>query len=31
VVEKERILLSHSVMDREAYVRAYAFEAFDWV
>jgi glycosyltransferase involved in cell wall biosynthesis len=31
VVEKERILLSHSIMDREAYVRAYSFAAFDWV
>ena len=31
VVEKERILLSHSIMDREAYVRAYAFDAFEWV
>jgi tetratricopeptide (TPR) repeat protein len=31
VVEKERLLLSHSVMDRESYVRVYNRAAFDWV
>ena len=31
VVEKERVLLSYSVMDREAYVGAYALDAFPWV
>jgi glycosyltransferase involved in cell wall biosynthesis len=31
VVEKDRILISHSVLDREAYVRIYSFDAFEWV
>jgi glycosyltransferase involved in cell wall biosynthesis len=31
VVEKDRILLSHSVMDRETYVRIYCKNGFDWV
>jgi glycosyltransferase involved in cell wall biosynthesis len=31
IVEKERVLISHSLMDREAYVSIYNVNAFDWV
>ena len=30
VVEKERILMSYSVMDRETYVGIYSLDAFEW-
>lgn len=31
VVEKERVILTHSVLDNEAYVRMYGHDAFTWI
>ena len=31
VVEKERVVLTHSVLDKEAYARIYGHDAFEWI